>query len=282
MKILVTGASGFIGTSISSYLNNRGFDLVLINKENGFDLSSKGWTKKIKEKKIDIVIHLAQSSMYRDFDKGAEDMFDVNIASTFELLKWSKENHVRRFIYSSTGSVYKNSFKKSDEKSPVLQNSFYSTTKLISEQLIFSFSDYFETTVLRLFTVYGFGQRNMLIPNIIEKIKTGSEIILSKGEGINISPIHIYDLNIIFEEICTTNKNLNKQIINVSGDEVISLGEIVNHLSLLMNKNPVIKINKNSVKSLISDNSKLKTFLPNDFVFLGIKQGLVGVLDSKN
>ena len=80
MKILITGSTGFIGTNLVSFLkNNNSIEILEASRENGFDLSHDGWTKNLPKNEIDIVIHLAQSSLYRNFPEGTSI---INIPSS--------------------------------------------------------------------------------------------------------------------------------------------------------------------------------------------------------
>ena len=74
MKTLITGASGFVGSNLCEYFNEKGINLIKVNRENGFDLSQRGWTNGIKDKNIDTIIHLAQSNNHRDFENKSEDI----------------------------------------------------------------------------------------------------------------------------------------------------------------------------------------------------------------
>ena len=78
MKILITGASGFVGSNFCQYINDKGIDLIKVNRENGFDLSKRGWTHGIKTENIDTIIHMAQSSNHRDFEHKSEEIFDID------------------------------------------------------------------------------------------------------------------------------------------------------------------------------------------------------------
>ena len=89
--VLLTGTSGYIGSNLRQYMFTQNYeDLVFVDRCNGFDLSMPGWSNQLPEKNVDVVIHLAQSRRYREFPDGAEDMFQVNVASAFELLEWAR------------------------------------------------------------------------------------------------------------------------------------------------------------------------------------------------
>lgn len=237
MRILVTGANGFIGKNLVSILSEYHSLYVVVRKKSSFnndikinyieiDLSKNDFHLKLP-KNIDKVIHLAQSSKYREFPDGASDMTDVNINSTFKLLNWARISGVKHFIFSSTANVYASSGDVLTEKCRTSPSSFYGASKLAAEQLAIQYSDFFGVDILRLFTVYGPTQNNMLIPNMIKNVKEGKIIYLAGNVGINLSPIYIDDVINIINEIVSSDKKIKVRILNLCGSEKISLYKII-------------------------------------------------------
>ena len=116
MKILITGAKGFLGSAFVNELAKAGkHEIIALVKDAGpnsntvkyisADLSNSSFTDNIPGT-ADCVIYLAQSNHYRNFPSGASDMFAVNTAAVASLLDWSSKNGVKKFIYASTGNVY--------------------------------------------------------------------------------------------------------------------------------------------------------------------------------
>ena len=169
MNILLTGSNGFIGSNLKNYYKLKGHNVFEINKENGFDLSKNGWTIGIPKMNFEMVVHLAQSKHYRDFENNSNDIFRVNIQSTSELLNWAKLNKIKKFIYTSSANVYDNSNIISYENSSTNYNSFYDLTKILSESIISFYSKYFQILILRLNTVYGPGQKTQLFQKLLIK-----------------------------------------------------------------------------------------------------------------
>lgn len=280
MKILITGASGFVGSNLCQYFNEKGVDLIKINRKNGFDLSKRGWTNGIKTKNIDTIIHMAQSNNHRDFEHKSKEIFDTNVSATQELLEWSRLNGVKRFIYTSSFNVYENKNKPRKEDSNLNTESFYGLTKLISEQLVSHYSIFFETVILRLNTVYGPKQSKALIPQMIQRLNNNEIIYLAKGEGVILSPIYVMDLSKIFLKLIQSKKKFDNEIINVAGNEVVSLEKIVKVLSDNLILKPKIKQTDNEIKYFISDSTKLRGFLNSSFSFTSIEKGLREVCDA--
>lgn len=280
MKILISGASGFVGSSLCQNLNDKGVSFEKVNRENGFDLSKRGWTEGIKTKNIDTIIHLAQSSNHRDFENKSEEIFDTNVSATQELLEWSRVNGVKRFIYTSSFNVYENDSEPRREDSKLNSESFYGLTKIISEQLVSHYSSFFETLILRLNTVYGPKQSKALVPQIIQRLINDETIYLAKGEGVVLSPIYVEDLSEIFLKLIESRERFNNEIINISGEETVSLKNIVKILSKNLRLIPKIEKTDNELKYFISNSNKLKRFLNSSFSFTSIENGLKKVCNE--
>jgi len=173
-NILVTGGAGFIGSCLASRLIDEGYNVVVIdNLSTGFesnipqeaeflklDISKENFINKLPRIRFDYVFHLAaQSSGEISFEDPAYDV-KTNVMGTLLLLSWAMERRVKRFVYTSSMSIYGD-----DQDLPVKETapprplSFYGVGKLASEKYIDIFiKKDLPVTSLRLFNVYGPGQ----------------------------------------------------------------------------------------------------------------------------
>ena len=288
MKILITGASGFIGSSLVRSLAEENTVYGVVRKKKKYvdnplinfievDLSHKDFVKELPSG-INTIIHLAQSSRYREFPDGVEDMIAININSTALLLDWARRSGVKHFVFSSTANVYAQTSEKLTEQSKTASNSFYGASKLAAEQLVVQYAQYFSIDVLRLFTVYGPGQKGMLIPQIIQKIQSRQDIHLASKVGIYLTPIYIDDLLNIFSKIIQINDDLNLRIMNVCGNENVSLGNIVSIIDKILNITTPIKVTKDNSLSFIGCNKFLFEKI-DSFDFTSLAEGLVKTID---
>jgi UDP-glucose 4-epimerase len=267
LKILITGASGFIGSSLVRSLTEEHTVYAVVRKKKKFvgnpqvnfievDLSRKDFVEELPSG-INTVLHLAQSSRYRDFPDGVEDMIAVNISSTGLLLDWARRSGVKHFVFSSTANVYAQTGEKFTEQSKTAPNSFYGASKLAAEQLVVQYAQYFSIDILRLFTVYGPGQKGMLIPQIIQKIRSGEEIYLASKVGIYLTPIYIDDLVNIISHLMKTDDDLKLRIMNVCGNEKVSLGQIVRNIEKILNVSTPIRVTNDIPMNFIGSNELL-------------------------
>ena len=174
MKYVITGGAGFIGSNLVERLVKEGSKVHVIDNfsfgklENcnkkahyyNIDLSQKSNFNQVKEvcKNADSVFHLACIARVQPSIKNPVEYEMNNTISTVNILKASVESNVRRFIYSSSSSVYGNQtnlpLKEDFITNPL---SPYGAQKLYGEILCKTFSKVYglETVSLRYFNVYG-------------------------------------------------------------------------------------------------------------------------------
>lgn len=174
--IVVTGGAGFIGSHLASRLVADGYRVtVLDNLSTGklenipedanfinVDLGDKEAYDSLKNLacKVDAVFHLAgQSSGEASFKDPFYDLRS-HVYSTFWLLDWCKQKGVDRFIYSSSMAIYGDpQYLPVDENHPIQPKTFYAAAKAAAEAYIRLYQTLnINTTIFRLFSVYGPGQ----------------------------------------------------------------------------------------------------------------------------
>lgn len=173
-KILITGGAGFIGSHVARRCILEGHEVVVVdNLSTGkpanipetvrfieMDISREDDYEKLAELEFDTVLHLAAQSSGEISDEKPQMDLLVNALGTFLLLKWAKGRGIKRFIYASSMAVYGN-----PETIPVseIENchplSNYGITKLTGENYVqHFFYEGMNTTIFRMFSVYGPGQ----------------------------------------------------------------------------------------------------------------------------
>lgn len=271
MNILITGATGFIGMRLIAQLaeNHTVYALTrrtppTVHNVNWIeiDISRPGWTSGL-DIQPDCIIHLAQSKEYHHFPEGAADMFAVNTQSTLELAEWGRINKIKRFLFAGTGSVYHMTGRPLKETDAVLASSMYAASKLSAEQILSQYSVFYDVAICRIFSVFGTGQRDMLLANIIQNVINGKEITLPSGTGPILSPINVLDVCDAFTALLTTPINSNPMIINLAGDGCFSLKELTELIGEATGNPPNFRVTESKAVSLSADNSILRTILPN-------------------
>jgi UDP-glucose 4-epimerase len=207
-NILVTGGAGYIGSIIVQKLIISGYNVIVIdnlstghkklvhNKCHFFksDFADLRSLDKIFTKfKIDSVIHLAASLSVEESMLNPKKYYLNNVFKTVKILKYLKNKNIKKFIFSSTCSVYGNpkiGEVKVKEKSFLDPESHYGLTKMMCEQLIKNYSQKssFKYIILRYFNVVG-AEHNMKfgpVNNSGQLFKVLANNIINKKLKINI------------------------------------------------------------------------------------------------
>ena len=206
MKVLVTGAAGFIGFHTAKALLARGDEVVgLDNMTPYYDVTLKearlaeltplpGFSfvkldlmkrepvaELFAEQGFDRVVHLAAQAGVRYSLENPLAYVDSNVLGTANVLEGCRHNDVEHLVYASTSSVYgantKMPFSVHDNVDHPL--SFYAATKKANELMAHTYSSLYDlpTTGLRFFTVYGpYGRPDMALFMFTQKILAGEPI----------------------------------------------------------------------------------------------------------
>ncbi|WP_338518232.1 NAD-dependent epimerase [Alteromonas gracilis] len=209
MKILVTGAAGFIGAAVSQYLINRGDEVVGIDNINDYydvnlkharlaQLSSSKASSLFsfiqmgvedREKmsdlfathKFDRVVHLAAQAGVRYSLENPSAYIDSNIVGFGNILEGCRHNNVQHLVYASSSSVYgaNETMPFSEQHNVDHQVSLYAASKKANELMAHTYSHLYNlpTTGLRFFTVYGpWGRPDMALFKFTKAILEGKTI----------------------------------------------------------------------------------------------------------
>lgn len=267
MRILVTGANGFVGRRLLETHAGE-HELFALARTRGPELPDVEWIEhdlveplanaRLPER-IDAVIHLAQSRRYREFPEGARDVFEVNTRSTFELLEYARDAGARSFVFTSSGGIYPPSPEPLAETDPVEPSTFYFSSKYASELLIANYATFFATVVLRPFFVYGPGQERMLVPSLIERVLSGDVVTVEGDPGLRINPIYVDDAVRVFEPAL---RWAGAGIFNVAGDEALTMTELVELIGEVVGRQPAIEHTPGaSAGDLVADNTRMRETL---------------------
>ena len=171
MKILITGASGYVGSVLTNYLLDKNFKIIAIDTQwFGINLKKHKNLKIIKKdyrkinnkdlKKVDSVIHLANIANDPGAELNPQLSWNINVLGVMRLLELCKKNKIKQFIYASSGSVYGiKKERKVTENLSLLPISLYNKTKMIAERILMSYSKNIKIHIIRPATVCGFSKR---------------------------------------------------------------------------------------------------------------------------
>ena len=207
MHILITGATGYIGSRLCQLLRknsqNKIFSLQRssLPSQDGITVIKWDLSNPIDETvlpdKIDAVVHLALARNFRLFPEGVEDLFSVNVRTTMELLEYARKVEASRFFMASTGNSCAPDVELNIGETPEPPNDFYTASKLAAEALCRSYRSYFPINILRVFFPYGPYQEDKTVQRLIKNVREGQPILLGRGpdgNGDHLSLIYVDDL----------------------------------------------------------------------------------------
>lgn len=306
-KVLITGATGFIGSHLSELCVQNGFEVVAFDRYN--PKNDWGWLEN-SEYKDDMQVILGD---IRDFDSvskamdGCNAVFHLaaligipysfisplayirtNVEGTYNVLEAAKNLNVGQLLITSTSETYGTAqYTPIDESHPLVGQSPYSASKIAADQLAISYYRSFDLPVkiVRPFNTYGPRQSaRAVIPTVITQCLDENKVI-KLG---NLSPTR--DLTFVkdtchgFLEIYKSDK-LFGEVTNIGMNTEISIGSLANQIARLMDteinivtSDERVRPNRSEVERLICDNSKLlqHTSWKPDYT---IKRGLIKVIE---
>ncbi|MEA3242135.1 MAG: NAD-dependent epimerase [Pseudomonadota bacterium] len=206
MKVLITGAAGFIGNDLALRLLERGDEVIGIDNLNDYydpalkkarlarttdnpgftdiriDLEDRdGIAELFAKHKPDAVVNLAAQAGVRYSLQNPHAYIDTNVVGFMNILEGCRYNEVQHLVYASSSSVYGSNTKMpfsvhDNVDHPV---SIYAATKKANELMAHTYSHLYRlpTTGLRFFTVYGpWGRPDMALFLFTRKILAGEAI----------------------------------------------------------------------------------------------------------
>lgn len=290
-RILITGAHGLVGKALVLEALRKGFDIVaLVRRSKGprldgveyvtCDLAEPcaGWLAALPPR-IDAVVHLAQSPHYREFPEHAGHVFAVNTAATAILLTYAEKAGARTFILTSTGGVYgsPDSPARAAVEEPLQYRSdmgFYAATKLASEAIADAYRDRFTVVNLRGFFIYGPGQQaQMLVPRLVENVRTGRAIAIQGTAGMRFNPLFVEDCG---RAIIAALDVSTSMAINLAGPEVTDLVSFCNCIGRFVGRTPVFEFQEGAAPDWTADISRMRHRLLSPQT--GVSAGLEAIL----
>jgi nucleoside-diphosphate-sugar epimerase len=255
MKLLVTGVEGYIGCLLAPFLQARGHDIVGLDTgyyRDGWLFSDRklvpGFPRTINRdireiqpedlRGIDAVVHLAELSNDPLGENVPELTFQINHQASLRLAQLAKAAGVKRFVYTSSCSVYgvANGAEPMNELSPTNPQTAYAICKTLVERDVAALaSPTFSPTFLRNATAYGASPRmrfDIVLNNLCGIAATTGKIAMT-SDGTPWRPlVHVLDIcEAIACALEAPQDAIHAQIFNVGHDadnyQVREIAEIV-------------------------------------------------------
>ncbi len=298
-NILVTGGLGFIGSKIVADLLEKRYNVFIIDnffsnvKKNSkskifnADITNFKSLEKIKLKNIYAIYHLAgQSSGPRSADDPELDA-KLNIIGTINMINFASKNKIKKFIFSSTFTVYGDpviSTQKMSENDNCKPKSMYGISKKCCEEYVKNLCEKnnIKWTILRLFNVYGPGQNinriDQGIVGIFINLIKSKETIEITGSLDRFKDL-IYIDDVVEAFILSLKKKSDNQIFNVGTGKKTKISNLLKNINNIFEpskkrKIQVLSAPHGEIKGAYANIKKIKqklNFLPKT----NIKEGLI-------
>lgn len=292
MKVLLTGADGFIGSHLAEQLVRDGHDVRAIVLYNSFD--SRGWldgapveiTSEIEFVPGDIrdpalmmsavagreaVLHLA-ALIAIPYSYVAPDLYvQTNIQGTVNLLNAARAHDIGRFIHTSTSEVYGTAqFVPMHEGHPLQGQSPYSASKIAADQMVYSFFSSFglRTVTIRPFNTFGPRQSaRAVIPTIISQLAAGKREVSLGALTPTRDFTYVPDTVSGFTAALTSTAGIG-EVLNLGAGFEVSIAETFRLIADVMGVDAIVveesgrlRPANSEVERLFSDNSKARSLL---------------------
>lgn len=264
---MIVGAGGYIGKKLAASLAADGIPVLALSSADGTGIDpASGILREdfAVPAGITTVYYLAQSPRYRK-PHSAAHLMAVNVVSSIRVADASRKARVAKFIYASTGNVYRPDFAPLAEDAPLRRDNWYALSKIHAEEALALFRPELDVTIARIFGVYGPHQHGRLVPNLVRSIIENEDVLIERNphdtldqDGLRISLCYI-------DDVVSMLRNLAAHVVpvvNVASDEVLSIRDIALSIGSRIGKQPRLKLTeKPRENDLIADISRLKELL---------------------
>ena len=287
-KLLITGATGFVGSHLTEYCVKKGYDVIAFDRYNSNN--HWGWLEKSKYlndieivlgdirdydsvfhvmKRCNKVLHLAALIGIPYSYVSPLAYIRTNVEGTYNILEASKNLNIDDIIITSTSEVYGTAqYIPMDEKHPNIAQSPYSASKISADQLSISYYKSFglPIKIVRPFNIYGARQSpRAIIPTIILQILNNDSKEIKLG---NTNPTrdftYVEDTCSGFIEILKS-PNFFGEIVNIGMNQEISMDKLFSKIAKILGfkslnisiKQERVRPKNSEVNRLQCDNSKI-------------------------
>lgn len=270
MRVLVTGASGLIGSRLVARLAERGDEVDALVRDPSRLVPYKGVRPFRHDLErpldptsippVDAIVHLAHHPLVT-VPEHATMLYRLNTMSTQELLEAGRRRGASRFLYASSGAVYGFGSAPFREADTPAARDLYALTKLHAEELVRAYAEFVEPVIVRPFFPYGPGQEGRLVSNLIARVRARDPIRLNKDGRPRCNPIYVEDA---VDAIVAALDGPAPNVVNVAGGEVVSIEELAWAIGGALGLEPMFEAGDLEVGGdLVADIAHMRALLSN-------------------
>jgi len=290
--ILVTGGAGFIGSHLVSALRaqSRPVHIADLQSPEPFDLRSGDIPALLRQVQPSAIVHLAGHAIVADSIADPRRDLETNLLSTVNLLEAIRATCPQTpLLFASTGAVYgSHAARPFTEEDPVFPVPPYAVSKLASERYCASYAAVYglRTASLRLFSVFGPGQRKQVVYDLIRKLLVDPTQLAMFGDGKQIrdfNPVpNIADAFLVALDRAA----FSGEVYNVGGPEALTIRALAERLCRILLINPTLSFSGanrlGDAECWLADMSKLRAlgYAPGRSLDDGLRDTISWVADD--
>ena len=291
MKILITGAAGFLGSHLSEkYVLDKHLVYGVDNLMNGNLNNVRTLLHKRNFKFIrgDIALNEVYSKLPNDFDAifhlaaqihvdrsivNPEETFKINLGGTLKILEFARMNDIEKILFSSTSEVYGSAeYAPMDESHPLSAKHPYGVSKIAADRLCYTYNETYDlgVDIIRCFNFFGPRQKDTgyggVIAIFINRVLQNKPPIIYGDGKQSRDYMFVKDAVYASDTVLKSKGNPGKNGINFGSGKEISIKEIadmvIKHGAKDNNLRPIhVEPRPVEVQRLIADISKAKKLL---------------------
>lgn len=267
LRILLTGATGFIGSHLLEELIESGYEVTILIRNNSklwrieklrgkfnfFNIDNIPIKEIFKIEKIDYIIHLATFYKKTSCVEDVSEMIESNIKFPLLLLEEGLRNNLKGFINTGTFFECDTTTSPIGVDADLKPYNFYAKTKIGFESILRTYQDNLKIISLRLFSPYGEKDNKKVIPLMIEKSIKGEDLNINDWDS-ELDFIYVKDIaKAYIKSLSYMSLRGNfYDVFNIGSGKSYSIREVFNKLMEISEKktitNAPIKENKNKIK----------------------------------
>jgi UDP-glucose 4-epimerase len=258
---VITGGCGFIGSHLVEAAVKRNWDVVVYDNFTRFAPVHLGEYKeavtivkgevedlpslKKELNRADVVFHLAAASRQSGSIESPETYFSPNVLGTYNVAEACRDT-TTRIIFTSTWVVYekkrRETLTKFGEGAALYPENPYAMSKKQGEDWLNLYNNLYgeDSVIFRLSNIYGPGDKNRIIPSIIDRARKGADILVFGKERL-LNFVHVDDLVGAFLS-AATKKKMENRIMNIGSDTSVTMKDVANRILKATSSNSRVRV----------------------------------------
>jgi len=303
MKVLITGAAGFLGSSLSEEFLSKEYEVIGVDnffrgkkeylpKHENFTFYEMDLVKEsemfsglVKNEKPEMLIHYAAINGTKYFYDIPYQVINDNVRMTQNVLEACKNSSVKKIVYASSSETYGEPFEiPTPETHPIILNihtdrDSYASSKAINDFYVKLFAKEHKLNylILRIFNTYGphmdTSEYGQVVPEFIHKMFNDEQFTIIGDGGHTRSFCYVSDHTRLVRKLA---ENVSNEIVNVGNDKetrIVDLAEMIHELANKKFNPKYLHPREYDHKRRCPDISKLKKLI-NDYPKITIDEGL--------